>query len=100
MEKHIYSKKAIVTIAKKEYGDELKEIILLDALYLQSENARYCEKVSEMKWNLAVEMVDFWCYTPEHEEYYNLCDRIDFVLGNYIEEKSSEILEKVLDNIK
>lgn len=100
MERYIYSKKAIVNMAKREYTDELKEIILLDALYLQSKNARYYEKACDLKWNVAVEMVDFWCYTPEHEEYYDLCDRIDFVLGNYIEEQSSKILENFLDNLK
>ena len=99
MERYIYSKKAIVNMAKREYADELKEVILLDALYLQSKNARYYEKACDLKWSIAVDMVDFWCYTPEHEEYYNLCDRIDFVLGNYIEEQSSEILEKFLDNL-
>lgn len=99
MERYIYSKKAIVNMAKREYNDEIKEIILLDALYLQSKNARYYEKAVDLKWSVAVEMVDFWCYTPEHEEYYNLCDRIDFVLGDYIEEQSSEILEKFLDNL-
>ena len=100
MERHIYSKMAITTIARKEYGDELKEIILLDALYLQSKNARYYEKACDLKWSLAVEIVDFWCYTPIHEEYYDLCDRVEFVLGNFIEEKSSEILENFLDNLR
>ena len=99
MEKHIYSKKAIIFIAKKQYADELKEIILLDTLYLQSENSRYYEKAVDLKWSVAVDMAEYWGYTPEHEEYYNLCDRIDFVLGNYIEEQSSEILEKFLDNL-
>lgn len=99
MERYIYSKKAIVNMAKREYTDEIKEIILLDTLYLQSKNARYYEKAVDLKWSVAVDMVDFWCYTPEHEEYYDLCDRIDFVLGNYIEEQSSKILENFLDNL-
>lgn len=99
MEKHNLSKKTIVTIAKKEYGDEIKEIILLDALYLQSKNARYYEKACDLKWSLAVEMTDFWGYSPEHEEYYNMCDRAEFVLGNFIEEQSAKILENFLDNL-
>lgn len=99
MKKHYLSKKTIITIAKKEYADELKEIILLDTLYVQTENSRYYDKANDLKWSLAVEMTDFWGYSPEHEEYYNMCDRADFVLGNYIDEQSSEILEKFLDNI-
>ena len=100
MERYIYSKKAIVNMAKREYTDEIKEIILLDALYLQSENSRYYEKAVDLKWSVAVDMAEYWCYTPEHEEYYDLCDRIDFVLGNYIEEQSGKILENFLDNLK
>lgn len=100
MEKHILSKRTIITIAKKEYTDEIKEIILLDALYLQTENSRYYEKAVDMKWTISVDMVDFWGYSPDHEEYYNLCDRVDFVLGNFIEEQSSKILENFLDNLK
>lgn len=100
MEKHIYSKKTITTITKKEYTDEIKEIILLDALYLQSENSRYFEKACDLKWALVLEVTEYFGYSLEHEDYYSVCDRIDFVISNYIEEQSSEILEKVLDNIK
>ena len=97
---HTLSKKTIITIAKNEYGDEIKEIILLDALYLQSENSRYYEKAVDLKWSIAVELTDFWGFLPVHEEYYDMCDRVDFVLGNFIEEQSSKILENFLDNIK
>lgn len=99
MEKHILSKRTIITIAKKEYNDELKEIILLDALYLQSKNARYYEKACDLKWSVAVELTDYCGYEPQYEEYYTMCDRIEFVLGNFIEEKSSEILDNFLDNL-
>lgn len=99
MEKHYLSEKTITTIARKEYADELKEIILLDALYLQSKNARYYEKACDLKWSVAVELTDFWGYEPQYEEYYTMCDRVEFVLGNYIEEKSSEILVNFLDNL-
>ena len=99
MEKNTLSKRTIITIAKKEYADELKEIILLDTLFVQTENIRYYDKANDLKWSLAVEMTDFWGYSPEHEEYYELCDKVDFVLGNFIDEQSSEILETVLDNI-
>lgn len=93
------NEKTVITIAKKEYADELKEIILLDTLYVQTENSRYYDKANDLKWSLAVEMTDFWGYSPEHEEYYDVCDGTDFILGNYIDEQSSEILEKFLDNI-
>lgn len=93
------NEKTVITIAKKEYADELKEIILLDTLYVQTENSRYYDKANDLKWSLAVEMTDFWGYSPEHEDYYTVCDETDFILGNYIDSKSYEILENVLDNI-
>jgi len=91
--------KTVITIAKKEYADELKEIILLDALYVQCENSRYYDKANDLKWSLAVEMTEYFGYTPEHEEYYDVCDGTDLILGEYIDSKSYEILENVLDNI-
>ena len=51
--------KTVITIAKKEYADELKEIILLDTLYVQTENSRYYDKANDLKWSLAVEMTGY-----------------------------------------
>lgn len=99
-ERYIYSKRVIVKFARKEYTDELKEIILLDTLFVQSKNVRYYDKANELKWDLAVEIVDYFGYEPKHEEYSELCDRIDFILGNYVESQTTEILGKVLDNIE
>lgn len=86
-------------VAKMDYVDELKEAILLDTLYIQSENFWYSEKVSEIKWSMAVDIAESLKYSPEHEKYYEACDTIDEALGNYIESQTSEILEKVLDKL-
>lgn len=93
------NEKTVMEIAKNDYLDELKEIILLDALYVQSENIRYYDKANDLKWSIAVEITDGLGLNPEDEEYYNACDETDLILGEYIDSKSYEILENVLDNI-
>lgn len=93
-------KDVALRVAKMDYIDELKEAILLDTLYIQSNSFWYSEKVSEIKWSMAVEIAESLKYSPEHEKYYEACDTIDEALGNYVESQTSEILEKFLDNLK
>lgn len=100
MERYIYSEKGIVNMAKREYSDKLKEMVLLDTLYVQSQDSRYYEKVVEIKWGVVVDMVEFWGYSPRYEEYYSLCDRVGSVLNDFVESQSSEILDNFLDNLR
>lgn len=92
-------KDVALRVAKMDYFDELKEAILLDTLYIQSENSWYCQKVSEIKWSMAVEIAESLKYSPEHEKYYEACDTIDEALGNFIESETKNVFEKVLDKL-
>lgn len=93
------TKGAIINVAKGRFSYELKEIILLDKLFVRSKDSKYCESAKKLRWNLAVALTDYIGLSPESEEYYILNEDIDFVLKEYVECQTSKAFEKVLDNL-